>query len=382
MRIFFVTNNYTPYTGGVTRSIIAITDGLRARGHEVFIVTLDFLGSQHTDPDYVFRIPCPIKFIYKNNHMAIPWRPTHAISRLLKKYDPDIVHVHHPFLLGVSALRATRKQGIPCIFTYHTLYEQYAHYVPMPSICSKPLIQSAVRHFCNKVDSIIAPSSAVKFSLQTQQITTPISVIPSPLRSLFFTQFDISLGQPLLNRPFHLIVVSRFVPEKNIPFVFDVFKQLPHTIHLTLVGYGNDYESLKSTAFNALQLPADRVRFVHKPTQEELLQLYRSADLFIFPSQTDTQGLVLAEAMSQGLPVVALDGPGQRDIIRNGINGFIVNNAQQAAVAIKRIAKNRVFHAKLSSSARITAQDYQINTIVNQLLTFYQTTLHSSPITL
>ena len=266
MRIFFVTNNYTPYTGGVTSSITAITDGLRGRGHEVFIITLDFLGSAHNDPHYIIRIPCPIKFLYKKNHMAIPWRPTHAIFQLLKEYNPDIVHVHHPFLLGVSALRAARKIGIPCVFTYHTLYEQYAHYVPLPSLYSKPLIQSAVRHFCNKVDNIIAPSNTVKHSVQTQHITTPISVIPSPLRPLFFTNTNKSPRPPLTNRPFQLIVVSRFVPEKNIPFVFGVFKHLPATMQLTLVGYGSDYEALKITAFNTLQLPRERVRFVHKPT--------------------------------------------------------------------------------------------------------------------
>src|SRR5438445_2313782 len=126
MRIFFVTNNYTPYCGGVISSITATSDALRAQGHEVFIITLDFLGKNDkpqaqsalvtADPDYVIRITCPIKFMYKKNHMAIPWRPTHAITQLLKKYKPDIVHVHHPFLLGVSALRAARAYDVPCIF--------------------------------------------------------------------------------------------------------------------------------------------------------------------------------------------------------------------------------------------------------------------------
>src|SRR6266404_2396469 len=128
MRIFFVTNNYTPYSGGVIHAITATTDALRAQGHEVFIITLDFLGKPdkpQADPDYVIRIACPIKFMYKTNYMAIPWRPTHAIKQLIQQYKPDIIHVHHPFLLGVSALHAAQTYNIPCIFTYHTMYEDY-----------------------------------------------------------------------------------------------------------------------------------------------------------------------------------------------------------------------------------------------------------------
>ncbi len=171
-----------------------------------------------------------------------------------------------------------------------------------------------------------------------------------------------------------MLLVTRFVPEKNIPFVFDIFKLLPDTVRLTLVGYGTDYESTKQYAFETLQLPQDRVRFIHKPLPEELLNLYRSADLFIFPSQTDTQGLVLAESMSQGVPVIALDGPGQRDIIHNNINGFIVNNAQDAATTIMNVLENAEIHTQLISGARATADQYKSDYIINQLLKFYQKT--------
>jgi 1,2-diacylglycerol 3-alpha-glucosyltransferase len=371
MRIFFVTNNYTPYSGGVISSITATTDALRAQGHEVFIVTLDFLGKkQPIDPDYVIRIPCPIKFMYKKNHMAIPWRPTHAITQLLQKYKPDIVHVHHPFLLGVSALCAARALHIPCVFTYHTMYEDYAHYVPIPNLCAKPLIRSVVARFCNAVDGIIVPSSAVKDYLHTQKINTPITIIPSPLRTLFFTN-NTQHKNVSDHKQFKLLVVSRFVPEKNIPFVFDVFKQLPDTFTLTLVGYGTDYEAIQQLAFDTLHLSPERIRFIHKPHPDDLLQYYHSADLFIFPSVTDTQGLVLAESLSQGLPVIALDGPGQRDIIINGANGFMIKNAQDGAKTIINIAHDTALHEKLITGALATAQNYHANIITQRLLNFY-----------
>jgi glycosyltransferase involved in cell wall biosynthesis len=372
MRIFFVTNNYIPYSGGVTQSIIAETDALRSQGHEVFIITLEFVDKKNepqSDPAHVIRIPCPIKFMYKKNYMAIPWRPTHAIKKLLQQYKPDIVHVHHPFLLGVSALHAAQKVNIPCVFTYHTIYEDYAHYVPLPKYYTKKLIHALVKHFCNAVDGIIVPSSAIKEYLCAQRITKPMAVIPSPLRAAFLTQYK--KNSPVNKKIFNLLVVSRFVPEKNIPFVFDIFKQLPENFNLTLVGYGNQFYAMQDLAFNTLKLSHDRVHFIHQPSQDELLNQYRNADLFIFSSQTDTQGIVLAESMSQGVPVIAIDGPGQRDIVINNYNGFIINNAQDAAQKIILIANDTTLHNALIAGAVATAQNYHADRIMQKLLTFY-----------
>lgn len=372
MRIFFVTNNYSPYSGGVVHSITAITEELRAQDHEVFIITLNFLGEKHHDPDYVIRIPCPIKFMYKKNYMAIPWRPTHAIKKLLQQYKPDIVHVHHPFLLGASALNAAHALNIPCIFTYHTIYEDYAHYIPLPKRYIKKLIHVMVKHFCNAVDGIIAPSNAIKQYLRTEQITKPITIIPSPLRTMFLTHTPLKTARTD-KKICKLLIVSRFVPEKNIPFVFEVFQKLPQAFHLTLVGYGSEYKAMQNLAFNTLKLSPQRIQFIHKPPQNELLNIYRNADLFLFSSTTDTQGIVLAESMSQGIPVIAIDGPGQRDIISNGYNGFIIKNAQEAATKIIHIADDIPLLNKLISGAYATAQNYHADIITQKLLTFYHT---------
>ena len=371
MRIFFVTNNYTPYTGGVTNSIIATTDALRTQGHKVFIITLDFKPQkQAQDPDYVIRLFCPIRFTYKKNYMAIPWRSTHAIKKLIKQYKPDIVHIHHPFLLGASALKVAQTYHIPCVFTYHTLYEDYAHYIPLPQRWTKPFIRLIIKHFCHEMQGIIVPSSAIKHYLVAQDIKTSMAIIPSPLRSFFFATHNQTIT-PLPKKYFELLIVTRFVPEKNVPFIFDVFKQLPENFALTLVGYGNDYEKLQQLAYKQLHFSPQRVRFVHKPPQDDLLACYRNADLFIFTSTTDTQGIVLAESMSQGVPVIAIDGPGQRDIIKNGYNGFIAKDANQAAQIVMNIASNKVLHTTLIAGARVTAENYHATIITKKLLEFY-----------
>jgi 1,2-diacylglycerol 3-alpha-glucosyltransferase len=378
MRIIFVTNNYTPYSGGVVSSIDATVQELRAQNHEVLIVTLDFLGNAHTDPDYVVRITCPIRFIYKNNHMAIPWRPTQELLSITTHFSPDIIHVHHPFLLGLSGLDVARVVDVPCIFTYHTLYEYFAHYVPAPLICSQPFIRKIVKNFCASVDGIIVPSNAVKQHVREQGAIAPVEVIPSALRTMFFSDIvhnaDIhnTNVQKIEKNFFELLLVSRFTKEKNIPFVFDIFKQLPDNVRLTLVGYGQEYECMQKLAFNILHLPREQVHFIHKPTQQQLLAAYRAADLFIFPSQTDTQGLVMAEAMSQGLPVVAIDGPGQRDIIKYGNNGYIVADAVQAAEIICLIMSDNSLHQYLRNNAQKTAALYNPYVQVQQLILFYE----------
>src|SRR5579872_5344972 len=134
MRILFVTNNYTPYSGGIVSSIDATVHALYAKGHDVLLVTLDFFGVAVSEHKYIVRIPTIFRFMYKSNHMAIPWRATYELLSLAQTYSPDIIHVHHPFLLGKSGLDVAHILGIPCVFTYHTLYEQYAHYVPVPSL--------------------------------------------------------------------------------------------------------------------------------------------------------------------------------------------------------------------------------------------------------
>lgn len=370
MRIFFVTNNYTPYSGGVVQSITATAQGLRNQGHEVFIITLDFLGTKDDDLNYVIRITCPIKFRYKNNYMAIPWRPTHAIKKLIEQYRPDIIHVHHPFLLGASALHAARAYNVPCVFTYHTLYEEYAHYIAIPSLCTRPLIRAIIRKFCNKVNAIIVPSTYVQKYLLSQNIKTPFFVIPSPLRKCFTNKINKTKVQKN-EKLFKLLLVTRFVPEKNVPFVLHVMQLLPNNFRLTLAGYGSDEEKLKTLAFDTLQLSFERVSFVHKPHREQLLKLYRTADLFIFPSTTDTQGIVLAESMSQELPVIAIDGPGQRDIIKNGENGFITANTQKTAEIIVKISADRKLYNHLVDGARKTADCYNTKVVIPKLLQLY-----------
>lgn len=373
MRIIFVTNNYTPYSGGVVSSINATVQALRRAGHEVCIITLNFLGSTHNDPSYVVRVPCPVKFVYKNNHMAVPLLVTQHMRKHVELFKPDIVHVHHPFLLGASAARVAREYKIPVIFTYHTMYEAYTHYVPLPQYVTKQLVAHMVRTFCNKVDAIVAPSNAIADVLYAQGVRAPIRVIPSGLQDMFVQQLNISIN-PVAQRPFQLLYVGRFTKEKNIQFILDVMKLLPKDgrYQLKLVGFGAELAALQHHAYGQCGFSEQFVQFVHKPPHKDLIRYYRQADLFLFASTTDTQGLVLAEAMACQTPVVAVAGPGQADIVKDAHNGFLVATREQMAHCITQIQADAHMHEQLRRGAWGTAQRYQPDVLVQELISFYE----------
>jgi len=393
LHIAIVTNNYTPYSGGVVSSINAFTEQLLAQGHRVTIITLDFLGQKHTDPDYVIRIPSLTQFTHYKNYCAVPWRPRANLLEILRKLSPDVVHMQHPFLLCQSALKAARRLSIPVVFTYHTMYERYCHYVPLYQPFVEFAVTKKVLRFCKKVDQIIAPSSAIYDHLIKNGVTTPVEVIPSPLQKnfIFFegacpTKLDLS-GEALAkteerrrdaaslaqNKKFNLLLVSRLVKEKNVPFVLDVLKQLDaKKYHLKIIGYGQQESFLRAYAYEELQLSRDQVQFIIKPPQEKLVQAYCEADLFLFPSTSDTQGLVLAEAMAGRTPVIAIDGPGQRDIVHNGFNGFIVGSKKEMVQKIKQIADDGNLLISLKNGALQTAQSYSPMALTSRLLQVYK----------
>lgn len=363
MRVAFVTNNYTPYAAGVVKSIDAITDQLRAMGHEVLIIAPQFL-KEHHDPEYVVRIPSFFRFMYQKKHMAVSWRAKHYLKQFLTQFNPDMVHVHHPFLLGYMARSIAKQMGIPVFFTYHTIYEDYVHYVPLPSRMVRPIVTKQVLAFCASVDHVVTPSIGIQGYLRQHGIRDT-TVIASPIRNEFYNE---QCTQKNLTSPYQLICVSRFAKEKNLLMLFEVLDKLPKEYHLTFVGYGHLEAELRESA----QGFPGRVHFVINPPLQELLEVYQKAHIFLFPSQTDTQGIVLAESMATGTPVVALDGIGQRDIIKEGYNGFMVKDASHMAHIVHKIISNHIGYNTLQQQARESVGRYAPRNIVEQLLKVYK----------
>ena len=369
LTIFLVTNNYKPYEGGVARSVDTLCGALRARGHVVYIITLDFLGNGSEFEEHIIRVPCVMRWFYKKNYMALPLLCSSYLTKVAETLKPDIIHVHHPFLLGVAGLRAARSLRIPIVFTYHTNYEHYLHYIPIfPQYFTRSVVNTVVRKFCYTVDGIIVPGKIIHEHLIDRSVTTMMKVIPSAIDPIFFVYEK----EKKRRERIHLLSVSRFAKEKNIEFLLRVMKHLGlQRYTLTLVGYGTHEEYLRWYAYESLGLSKNFVKFIIKPSRQELATLYREADLFIFASITETQGLVLAEAMASGLPVIAVDAPGPKDIVRNDSNGFLVQSEQEMVARIISLEENNKLYGKLRENALKSAEGYAPEIVVDRIKSFY-----------
>ncbi len=367
MKILFISNNYIPYSGGVVSSINATISQLGKEGHEVQLATFDFVKGIE-DPSYVKRVPSLIRFRYKTHHIVIPYRPKKALRRIMQDFEPDVVHVHHPFLLGAWGAKIAKEKGIPVVFTYHTQYEAFPIYLPVPKKIVSYYIAKAVARFCKTVDGIIAVGAVVTRFLRKHTIETPAIELASGLQE----QFLLPLQEKKSKKLFNLLMVSRFSEEKNIPFLIDVFAELPvHQFMFTLVGFGPLFEDMKHYAKKKGVF--DCLVFIEKPSKERLVSCYQEADLFLFSAQqSECQPQVLPEAFSAGLPIVALPGPGPDETIVSGYNGYIVHSKEEMVQTIYMLASNNEQYQKLRVGAWSSAQRFYPAKQVKKLLDFYK----------
>lgn len=333
MRVGLFTNNYLPFCGGVTVSVETLRRGLEARGHDAWVLAPRFPGAAETTPR-TLRYPSIPAATYPDFSLAIPWSP--RLARRIRALDFDVFHAHHPFLLGPAARRLARRHGRPLVFTYHTRYDKYAHYVPL----RRSLVEAAARglstRFAARADAIIAPSAVLRDELRARGVTTPIAVVPTGVDLARFSPGDRAAARRacgLDEGALLVLYVGRLDREKSVDRVLAAFERIAGTVpraRLVLVGQGTQGEALRRTA--ASLTAAGRVTFAGVCPHEDLPDYYRAADLFLFASETETQGLVLAEAAACGLPAVAVNAPGCCEVVHDGNTG-VVTKGDPAALA-------------------------------------------------
>lgn len=333
MRVGLFTNNYLPFCGGVTISVETLRRGLQGRGHEVWTFAPRFPGAPETDPRVV-RFPSIPAATYPEFALAVPWTP--RIGQRVRRLGLDVFHAHHPFLLGPAARRMARRLTRPLVFTYHTRYEKYAHYVPL----TRSLVEAAAlrlsTRFAASADAVIAPSALVRDQLRARGVTAPIAVVPTGVDLDGFRPsgpaaarwaLGLTAGVPLV------LYVGRLDREKSVDRVLLAFDRIAGTLggaELWLVGQGKETAALHRLA--AGLGAGNRVHFAGVRAHEGLAAWYQAADLFLFASETETQGLVLAEAAACGLPAVAVSAPGCDEVVRDGETG-ILSKGDPAALA-------------------------------------------------
>ncbi len=325
MNILIFTNTFTPHVGGVARSVEAFTAEYRARGHRVLVVAPEFPDMPQDEVDVV-RINAIQNFNASDFSVALP---LHAdLSETLDAFQPDIVHSQHPFLLGMTALRIARYRQLPLVFTHHTLYEQYTHYVPGDSPALKRFAIDLATRYANLCDQVFAPSESIQALLQERGVVTPIKVVPTGVRLENFAQGDGRSVREQMGIPEDAFVVGhlgRLAPEKNLEFlaqaVADFVGSHPPA-HFLVIGTGPSEEAMR--AIFARAGIAARLHIAGILQQQALADALHAMDVFAFTSQSETQGMVLTEAMAAGLPVVALDAPGAREVVKDQHNGRLL----------------------------------------------------------
>jgi 1,2-diacylglycerol 3-alpha-glucosyltransferase len=374
MKIAMFTNTYLPHVGGVARSVQTLEEACRARGHEVRVIAPEFEGAEPSP--HVLRVPAIQNFNGSDFCVRLPL--PNLVRDFMEDFRPDIIHSHHPFLLGDAALREGWKMKVPVVFTHHTLYERYTHYVPLDSDALKRMAIQLATDYCNLCDTVIAPSESIAALLFDRGVTTPIRTIPTGIDTEVFARgVGSSFRKRAKIRKETIVIghVGRLAAEKNLSFLVDALipclHERPDTMFL-LVGDGDAREEMLSRfAKEGLE---DRIHAPGKLTGADLTDAYGAMDCFAFASQTETQGIVLAEAMAAGNPVVALDGPGVREIVRDGENGSLIPaDARPEAFcqALLRIISGAPKRRTMAASARLSAQEYDTARCTDQMLACY-----------
>ncbi|MFN2448877.1 MAG: glycosyltransferase [Candidatus Baltobacteraceae bacterium] len=339
MRAGFFTEVYRPVVNGVVASIDALAAGLRELGHEVSVFAPGAPGSDRDEPP-VFRIPSlplPIASPYRLTVPHVRRGPRHAVIDHLQ-----IVHAHSPFVTGWMAARIARRLRVPLIYTYHTRLEEYAHYVPFEANATKRAAEALTRTYANTADAVVVPTHAMQERLLELGVEVPIEIVPSGIDLELFgggrrsdalrTRLGVKPGQRLL------FTVSRLAREKNIDLLLHALARTRVPALLAIAGEG-PYEPDLRALVQSLGLQ-DRVVFIGPVQREELPHYYASADAFVFASVTETQGMVLAEALAAGASVIAADVPQVRDVL-GGAGAVAAPDASAFALAFEAIPRGR-----------------------------------------
>lgn len=313
LRIGLFTDTFLPDQNGIVTSVCLLSEQLAGRGHDVEIVAPEF-------PDYL-DVRQDVRRVSSVRYTFLPTYRLAWPTRRLFEEKYDLIHTHTPLTLGLAGVRLTRKWAIPHVATYHTHLSAYTHYVPgLPTIDrTVKLVPRFVGQLYGRADAVITPSAEMIGDLKAWGVANPV-VIPTSIDPV-----PLNAAPPVVSSwpegKRRLLTVGRLAREKRFDLVLDALSQLPDA-HLVVLGEGPERLHLEDHATRLGVL--DRVTFLGVRPWTEIGAYYRLAELFLFASDTETQGLVLQEAQLMGVPVVAVGARGTLSSVQSGYSGYLV----------------------------------------------------------
>lgn len=381
MNIAIFTNNYLPNPYGVPNSVESFRKEFEDLGHKVFIFAPAWKGYEDKNPS-VFRYPA-INLRYKIKFpLAFPY--SRKMNKILGKLNLDIIHSQHPNLLGSAAMKWARKKNIPIVFTWHTLYDRYTNFVPLipKKLSASWIIKKAVR-YANKANLVIVPTKSVTEIIKGWGVKNKIISIPTGIEEKDFKNPERKSMRDkcgVRDDEILLILVSRLTEEKNIEFVFEALKGLLKKetgVKFLVAGTGYLVPKLKKLV--ADEKIDGKVIFSGIAEREELKNCYAAGDIFVYASKSETQGMVLSEAMYAGLPIVAVDAPGASSLVINNQTGILTKeDKNDFSDAVLKLIRDKELRERFSQEAKkIAREKYTSRVCAGQMLEAYKKAIYS-----
>jgi glycosyltransferase involved in cell wall biosynthesis len=396
LRVAILAESYLPYLSGVTVSVEALARGLGAAGHDVLLLAPrpakgrepGTAGAVGPDPEVAWLPSVQLAMAPSDYRVPLPV-PSEALRRAAA-FRPEIVHANSPFVSGLMARRLARRRQAPLVFTHHTRFADYGHYLGPAARVGTGVMNTYLRRFWQGCAAVVAPGSDLAEQIRdglgpasgVQVRVIPTGVDVAGIAGLTATDVRAAAGWEA--DAVVAVSLGRVAPEKSVGVLLDAFARAAvddPRLRLLLVGGGPSETDVRTRA-RAPDL-AGRVHVTGRLPRAAALAMVRGCDFFVFASQTETQGLVLAEALASGLPVVALDGPGVRDTVRDGVDGLIVpggpssERVTRLADAVELLAADADRRASLAATARDGAGRFSQDRRIEEMVNLYRELLAS-----
>jgi glycosyltransferase involved in cell wall biosynthesis len=372
MRVAHFTNTYLPNVNGVSRSVSTFREALTRLGHTVFVFAPGASGYQDEAP-YIFRYPA---FELKQFNYSISIPASRQVNWVLPRLKPHVIHSNHPVLLGDIAARRAQKLGVPLVFTFHTRYTEYSHYVPVNQAFVKGVIVEGLARYLRRCQHIVTPSDSIRNMLADNGITERVTTIPTGIDLEPYQRAD---GREIRNRfgwrdQTVIVSLGRLAEEKNWKTLLQACAYViseRQDVRLMLVGDGPQRKELENFA-SELGIE-QQVVFIGRVPFEQVPDYLKAGDLFCYASTTETQGLVTMEAMAAGLPVVAVGATGTSDVVEDGVQGILTEDDPQAlAGGIRIVISDAELRGKLRLNLPNKVEQFDMMVQARRMLDVYE----------
>ncbi len=376
MNVLMISDVYFPRVNGVSTSIETFRNELLRKNAGVTVIVPAY--GEDARQEGVIRIPSRgVMFDPEDRMMA--YGAIMAQTDLLREQGFDIVHIQTPFVAHYAGIALAKALNLPTVVTYHTFFEEYLfHYVPfLPAEWLRGLARRFSRKQCNDVDAVVVPSNAMARTLADYGVEKPLHIIPTGIPGEMFSK-----GRRGAFRELHgiaestpvMLFVGRVAFEKNIEFLLhaaDIARKTVPELLLIIAGEGPAARSIEKLV-KTLRLE-DNVRLIGYMDRERLLKdCYSAADVFVFASRTETQGLVLLEAMAAGLPVISTAHMGTRDILKPNSGSVVPDDDPQSfAGEMVRVLSDRELRSELSVQAENYAEQWSAAAMAQKMMDLY-----------